>query len=467
MFDWDTAETTIPIEVFPLSKLDSAFLRIRERLFLSTVVVTIPEDLTNIDDLPVESELGVRSDATYVLIGGLGGLGQACARWLVEKGARYLVFFSRSASKLSKTNQWFVHELEAFGCHVQTISGNIEDMADASKILSSAIRPIAGVLHAAMVLQVSNTSNERRRRVDRFQDENLSNMAFEQWQAVVLPKVKGTWNVHHVLQDQREPVDFFFLFSSLSGLGGQIGQANYAAANSFLDAFVQYRHSIGLACSVLDIGMVEDIGILAREKHRFEALRSATIHPLHEKDILDALELMIRPSQSLPPTTKQGECRWPSYVSAGQMAIGLRIDTSRPLSASLAGWHKDSRTAIHRNHAHLQSEASTRQAQATLKEYLQDCRSNPAILESEEAANFFAREIRATLQSFMMRINEEIDLTAPLDDIGVDSLISVELRNWLKHKTGVVFTVAEILRAGCIQQLGEITTSKLKDKTSR
>ncbi|KAI8228699.1 Highly reducing polyketide synthase gloL [Colletotrichum sp. SAR 10_86] len=138
------------------------------------------------------------------------------------------------------------------------------------------------------------------------QDINITDMTFEQWQTAVDPKVQGTWNLHNALQQhQSEPLDFFFLFSSLSGLGGQIGQANYAAGNAFLDAFVQYRHSKGLACSVLDIGIMEDIGVLAREQNRLEALRATKQHCLHEQDLLDALELMIRRSQ---PVSEEEIC---------------------------------------------------------------------------------------------------------------------------------------------------------------
>ncbi|KAI8281403.1 Highly reducing polyketide synthase [Colletotrichum sp. SAR11_57] len=159
---------------------------------------------------------------------------------------------------------------------------DVNDMDDVAKMVHSANRPIAGLLQAAMVLQ----------------DINITDMTFEQWQTAVDPKVQGTWNLHNALQQhQSEPLDFFFLFSSLSGLGGQIGQANYAAGNAFLDAFVQYRHSNGLACSVLDIGIMEDIGVLAREQNRLEALRATKQHCLHEQDLLDALELMIRRSQ--------------------------------------------------------------------------------------------------------------------------------------------------------------------------
>ncbi|KAJ0322305.1 hypothetical protein Brms1b_002104 [Colletotrichum noveboracense] len=237
--------------------------------------------------LPASSltpSLTCRSDRTYVFVGGLGGLGQATARFLVELGARELIFFSRSAEQSAKGHPEYFEELRALGCNVKAISGSVNAMDDVAKMVQSANRPIAGLLQAAMVLQ----------------DTNITDMTFEQWQTTVDPKVQGTWNLHNALQQyQSEPLDFFFLFSSLSGLGGQIGQANYAAGNVFLDAFVQYRHSKGLACSVLDIGIMEDIGVLAREQNRLEALRATKQHCLHEQDLLDALELMIRRSQPL------------------------------------------------------------------------------------------------------------------------------------------------------------------------
>lgn len=83
-------------------------------------------------------------------------------------------------------------------------------------------------------------------------------MSYEDWVSVLAPKVKGTWNIHNALQDTR--LGFFVAFSSISGLCGNTGLANYASANSFLDAFVTYRRGLGLAASVIDLGLMEDVG---------------------------------------------------------------------------------------------------------------------------------------------------------------------------------------------------------------
>ncbi|GKT45747.1 highly reducing polyketide synthase gloL [Colletotrichum spaethianum] len=268
------------IRTFPASDVALAFQHLRSDKRIGRVVVTMPHKSGELQARPLQTQMVLRPDRAYIIVGGVGGLGQATARFLVERGARNLIFFSRSAEEIAKTQPGYFKELEYLGCKVQVISGSVDEMADVVKMVDSSTAPVAGVLHAAMVLQ----------------DMNFADMTFEQWRATVSPKVQGTWNLHYALQAQREPLDFFFLFSSLSGLGGQIGQANYAAGNTFLDAFVQYRHSQGLACSVLDIGIMEDIGVLARENNRLEALRTISQHCLHEQDLLDAMELMIQRS---------------------------------------------------------------------------------------------------------------------------------------------------------------------------
>jgi hypothetical protein len=98
-----------------------------------------------------------KANRTYVLIGGLGGIGMACARLLVERGVRYLLFFSRSAEQFLKSNPEYREELESMGCHIQVVSGHVEDEIHVKTALSSATHPIGGVIHAAMVLQVGHS----------------------------------------------------------------------------------------------------------------------------------------------------------------------------------------------------------------------------------------------------------------------------------------------------------------------
>lgn len=292
-------------------------------------------------------------------------------------------------------------------------------------------------------------------------------MSFEQWQAALLPKVQGTWNLHNALLAQKQPLDFFFLFSSVSGIGGQWGQANYASGNTFLDAFVQYRHSLGLPASVLDIGAMEDVGYLSQNSGILEALRATSLHTLHEQDLLDSLQLMIDRSkpQSAGAAANSTPLKRASYVNPSQVAIGVR--STLPLSApnNRTIWKKDPRMSVYRN---LESQGAGNSGPSSneegLKQFLRDASKNPALLDLPESINFLAKEAGTTLFGFMMRSDEDPSLDVPLASLGVDSLVSIELRNWFRQRVGAEFTVLEVVNSNSVTHLGEQAAAKLKEK---
>lgn len=319
-------------------------------------------------------------------------------------------------------------------------------------------------------------------------------MTFEAWQTAVRPKVLGTWNFDAALEKwQEEPLDFFFLFSSVSGTAGQIGQANYAAGNTFMDAYVQQRRARGLACSTLAIGIMEDVGFLARETHLLEALRATSLHLLHEQDLLDSLELMLGPRAlhddevggggSMNMNQKDEDDKYAAltqgYVCPGHIILGLRSKLPLLSPMNRTGWKKNPRLLVYRNiesqdpsHAGFGSKAGTGSGSAGdggsgLKEFLVSCGRMPEMLATDHTVQFLAHEIGVTLFTFMMRGDEEPNLSVPLTDVGVDSLMSIELRNWFRQKMGVSFTVVEIVGAASILDLGCMAAAKLTEKHKR
>lgn len=293
-------------------------------------------------------------------------------------------------------------------------------------------------------------------------------MTFEQWQTALLPKVQGTWNLHNALLEQEQPLDFFFLFSSVSGIGGQWGQANYAAGNTFLDAFVQYRHFLGLPASVLDIGAMEDVGYLSQNNSLLDSLKSTAMHTLHEQDLLDSLQLMIdrsAPQEHLTAATTMTSSPWTrAYVNSSQVCIGVR--STLPLSApnNRVIWKKDPRMAVYRNLESASGASGGAANSEGLKQFLRDCQKNPALLDLPDSVAFLAKETGTTLFGFMMRSEEDLDLNVPLGSLGVDSLVSIELRNWFRQKVGAEFTVLEVVNSGSLMLLGEQAAGKLKEK---
>ncbi|TQN67910.1 Highly reducing polyketide synthase gloL [Colletotrichum shisoi] len=161
------------------------------------------------------------------------------------------------------------------------------------------------------------------------------------WETATSPKIRGTWNLHRLLPSD---LDFFVLFGSTSGIHGYPGQANYAAANTFLDAFAQYRRRQGLSCSVLDLGGVEDVGYVSRTREVEDAMKKAGSKLLSESDMLRGLQLAMAQSPS-SDAGLESAVAGPGF--GGQVVIGL--DCSIPLDDvnSRVVWKQDPRMVLY------------------------------------------------------------------------------------------------------------------------
>jgi acyl transferase domain-containing protein/acyl carrier protein len=191
--------------------------------------------------------LVVRPDATYLVTGGLGALGLASARWLVERGARHVVLVGRSANAEATAS---LQELERAGATVRTLRADISDRAQVDALLASIAESgpaLRGILHAAGVVE----------------DGMLTGQRWDAFARVLAPKVLGTWNLHAATRD----LDFFIQFSSASSLLGTLGQGNYAAGNAFLDAMAHHRRARGAPALSIHWGPWE-VGMLARVDER-------------------------------------------------------------------------------------------------------------------------------------------------------------------------------------------------------
>ena len=447
-----------PTTLFEASQIEDAFRYMQKGQHIGKIVVRMP---TPAHDLPSTSkiqDLVLRPDVSYLLVGGLGGLGKSVSSWMVEKGAKHLLFLSRSAGESTK-DRLFIDELASQKCSVQVFAGSVADLEDVKNVVENAGRPIAGVLQMSMVLRVptfhwpSPPVN-----ANPSQDSSIAKMTFEDWQTVLLPKVQGTWNLHEALK--AEKLDFFVMFSSASGIVGQVGLANYAAANTFLDAFVQYRHRLRLPASVMDIAIVEDVGYVSQHPAILDRARAMGAQIVSEQGLLDALQTTIMlqndPQQPSPP----------EITNPNQMVIGLGSRTPITDPQSRCPWKRDVRMSIYRN-SDLTAAGSTAGAAAgneSLKGFLAAVAADPAILAAASSLDFLSREIGTRLCGFLQTPVEELDVARSLAVMGVDSLLAIEIRNWWRQALGLEISTLEVLASGNVEGLGKVAAQGLRDR---
>jgi NAD(P)-dependent dehydrogenase (short-subunit alcohol dehydrogenase family) len=178
-------------------------------------------------------------NATYVIAGGLGGIEQRIASWLVDRGAQHLVLPSRRGSEGSERGRELVEELPLGSIEVRCPKCDISDMASLQGALEECndMPLIRGAFHAAMVME----------------DNNSEKISIEEWGRCIGSKIHGGWNLSSLLPSG---MDFFILLSSACGIFGNAGQSSYAAGNTFLDALARYCVAHGEKCTSLDLDML-------------------------------------------------------------------------------------------------------------------------------------------------------------------------------------------------------------------
>lgn len=142
-----------PVKIFPANRAVDAFRYMQQGVHMGKILIEIPENVTELEISNSAPAASFSSQASYLLVGGLGGLGRTISIWMVENGARYLVFLSRSAGQ-SEDDQEFIRELEIQGCHVKTVTGSVTELSDVHNAVSKCIKPLAGVFQLSVKLTV-------------------------------------------------------------------------------------------------------------------------------------------------------------------------------------------------------------------------------------------------------------------------------------------------------------------------
>jgi phthiocerol/phenolphthiocerol synthesis type-I polyketide synthase C len=391
----------LPYRAFPAERVEDAFRHMQQARQIGKVLVTYPGG-TPAPAPTAELHETLRLDASghYLIVGGTGGLGFSTARWMVERGARHLTLASRSGvlkpALAAEIASWHGVQVHVVACDVTqsaAVQALIRDI-DAHGL------PLKGIVHSAMVID----------------DGLIRNLNDVRFNAVLAPKVAGAWNLHRATLGHK--LDAFIVYSSATSFLGNPGQGSYVAANTFLEALIGQRRAAGLAGTVMAWGPVDDVGFLARNGETKEALQ-ARIGGLSisSAEALAALEHALLSGRS-------GE------------AV-LRLD-----------WNVVAR-GMPAADAQRYTELHTRGAVEVTRESGAHIRGL-----SRADALWFAEE---TLQSQIARIlhmsPEKIGKDRSLADMGMDSLMGMELGMAVEESFGVKFSVMALAEGATVVSL--------------
>lgn len=275
-------------------------------------------------------------------------------------------------------------------------------------------------------------------------------MTFEEWESSLAPKVNGSWNLHTAVQQCK--LDFFVVFSSIVGACGNIGQANYAAANTFLEAFTQYRRDLGLPSSVISLGVVEEVGLVSRDPKILQNARFASVHLLQEKDVIEGLQVAIQDSSISLGDSASGEksCTW---------AVGL--GHSKPIASSQPMWIRDARFELYSNIESAKG-IDSQAEDGELQILLGQIKDNPSILDDKDTSAAVAQQLCALLAGQLFPGQDLMGDQS--SQLVVDSLMSIEIRSWSRRMLGVDVSLVEINKAGTVGGLASLALQNLKQK---
>ncbi|RAH68494.1 ketoacyl-synt-domain-containing protein [Aspergillus aculeatinus CBS 121060] len=368
---------------------------------------------------PINPALLFRPDRTYLLVGCTGGLGQSLCRWMVLNGARHLALTTRNRTRISTT--WLA-DLSQLGVNVQLFEADVADMASLTtvhKTITASMPPVAGIANAAMVLS----------------DRSFGELKHSDFTTVFGPKVQGTKNLDTLFHSQN--LDFFIMFSSLASIVGNRGQSNYVAANLFMSTVAAQRRARGLAASVFHIGMVLGVGYVSTTGVYETTLRQYRYMPIAEPEFWDMFAQAIVIGH---PALGGGH--------TPEMITGLHRHSLRE-EAGKAFWAENPRFSLHT--VPEESQTVVGDAAAAKQVPLAEAVAEAGTLEAVDGV--IQEAFVGKMERMLQAARGSIERGQPLINLGVDSLIAVEIRSWFLKELEVDMPVLKLVGGMSVGEL--------------
>jgi NADPH:quinone reductase-like Zn-dependent oxidoreductase/acyl carrier protein len=402
----------LPFQSVPISRAAEAFRAMQQSRHVGKLVISMQDDKPASLSL-IRSRSTIQPGATYLVTGGLGGFGLATAKWLISKGATSLALIGRRGPNTEEAIAG-IAEMEKAGATVRSFAADVSDahsLANVLSIVRTTMPPLRGIIHAAAVIE----------------DAPILQIDTGQLKRVLSPKILGAWNLHQATL--HDPIDMFVLYSSSSAVVGNPGQGAYVAGNLYLDSLAQYRRSLGLPGLAIGWGAIKDAGFLTRHTGVADMLRARTGLDATPSQV--ALEDLGRLNSV--GATRVCVARF-DLQRLGQMLPGVLVPRFFPIITQGAA------AALH--------------AEETLAERL---------VKTPEADR--KEMVLACIREHAARVlgtgAGQIDVDQPLSDLGLDSLMAVELAVAVERDLAQPVSVMQLLSAGTIAAIAKLAMKVL------
>jgi acyl transferase domain-containing protein/acyl carrier protein len=404
----------LPFRAFPASRIDSAFRLMAGGKHIGKVVVAFPTPFVpRRGELPAP-RFEVKPDGCYLITGAFGGYGKVLARWLAECGARHLVLTSRSGASSPEATK-FVEDLQERGVEVRIVSADVGAPDDVRRLfaeIKSGAQPLRGLFHLAMVID----------------DAPLAALTPERMRTVLGPKADGAWLLHQATLEMK--LDCFVMFSSVSSIFGNPAQGNYSAANAFLDSLAHHRQALGLPALSVNWGVLGGVGFVARNERVADFLARQGTTEISPGEATALLE---------------------SFLRAGSaQAISIRVDWGK-WRQFFRGMQEN--PLLERIFATLESQESVGATS--------DWRSRIDAASPADKQAVICQAVREAVGSVLRVKPDSLRDDQPLTDLGLDSLMGVEIETSLEAAVGVALPPTSLMRARTIGQIASLIAGHL------
>ncbi|KAK3988690.1 lovastatin nonaketide synthase [Cladorrhinum sp. PSN332] len=381
---------------------------------------------------------------SYLLVGLTGQIGRSVCEWMVMNGAGCVCL----ASRTPKANQSWIESFEGTGATIKVYQIDVTDKASVGRVVSdirATCPPIAGVANGAMVLS----------------DVLFANMSLEQMNLVLGPKIDGSNNLDDLFHD--EPLDFFVLLSSTVIIVGNSGQSSYAAANGFVNALVRQRRKRGLAASAVDIGHVVGLGYVETAgQHVWDQLQRVGMARISETEFH---QMFAETIQAGYPSPSDSQSENGVYCPEAVVTTGVR--TIRDDEEVSGPWFEDpffSHGIIESNNG---SSGSSSDQQDKKKNILPVRDQLAAATTEEQVLGVLQQGFSAKLCSILQTSGDALNHDAPLVELGMDSLVAVEVRSWWLKELKVDIPVLKLVGGSSLTEICQLAVKKLPEDLLR